>query len=113
MRSRSKHIIRFLLENHPRTAANLAEELKVSVRSIKNYVHEINDEYPDTISSSRKGYAVDQESALKILSESSQHIPQNSKERIVYIINSLLNSTKKKSWTFMIYATNYISRYRH
>ena len=96
MRSQSKHIIRLLLENHPRTAANLAEELKVSVRSIKNYVHEINDEYPDTISSSRKGYAVDQESALKILSESSQHIPQNSKERIVYIINSLLNSTKKQ-----------------
>lgn len=96
MRSQSKHIIRLLLENHPRTSTNLAEELKVSVRSIKNYVREINDEYPDTISSSRKGYAVNQENALKILSESSQHIPQNSSERIVYIINSLLNNTKKQ-----------------
>lgn len=96
MRSQCKQIIRLLLENRPRSAANLAEELKVSVRSIKNYVREINDEYPDTISSSRNGYSVDQENALKILSEATYHIPQNSNERLVYIINSLLNSNKKQ-----------------
>lgn len=96
MRSQCKQIIRLLLENRPRSAANLAEELKVSVRSIKNYVREINDEYPDTISSSRNGYSVDQENALKILSEATYHIPQNSNERLVYIINSLLNSKKKQ-----------------
>lgn len=96
MKSNVKKIVRLLLENSPRTAATMADELGVSIRSIKNYVHEINNEYPNTIFSSYKGYEINQEKALTILSKPANHIPQTSDERVTYIINSLLNTNKKQ-----------------
>lgn len=94
MKKQGRTIIRLLLETQPRTALNLADELNVSVRSIKNYVHDINHLYPGTIISSHKGYEVDLHQAHDILSETTNHIPQNSDERITYIITKLLKHCK-------------------
>lgn len=89
MKAKTRKLIRSLLDRQPKTAAALADELKVSVRSIKNYVREINIEYPDSIRSSYKGYEITPENALTILSNSTNHIPQTSEERSSYIINKL------------------------
>lgn len=96
MNSKSKKIIRLLIDAQPRTAATLADELGVSIRSIKNYVRDINKELPNTISSSHKGYEINQEKALEFLSQSSNRIPQTSEERVSFIINELLNNNKNK-----------------
>ena len=46
MRPNSEKLIKYLLESQPKTSNQLAELLQVSVRSIKNYAKEINEEYP-------------------------------------------------------------------
>lgn len=90
MKPKLRKLIQLLLEAQPRTSANLAERLDVSVRSIKNYVREINEEFPNTIQSSYEGYKIDTKSALTILTDNTNHIPQNSEERVFYIINKLI-----------------------
>ena len=90
MKAKTRKLIRSLLDRQPKTAAVLADELNVSVRSIKNYVREINIEYPDSIKSSYKGYEITTETALTILSNSTNHIPQTSEERSAYIINEIV-----------------------
>ena len=47
MRPNSEKLIKHLLESQPKTSNQLAELLQVSVRSIKNYAKEINEEYPN------------------------------------------------------------------
>lgn len=90
MKPKLRKLIQLLLEAQPRTSANLAERLDVSVRSIKNYVREINEEFPNTIQSSYEGYKIDTKSALTILTDNTNHIPQTSDERVFYIINKLI-----------------------
>lgn len=84
-------LIRCLLESNIMTAKTLAERLGVSARSIKNYVQDINLEYPNCIISSREGYHIDMSIAKQALDKSQSHIPQTSKERVVYILSSLMN----------------------
>ena len=84
-------LIRILLmHTNDMTASGLAAEMGVSERSIKNYISEINDNHPQTILSSRKGYTIKAEAGRKILNDSGTHIPQSSQERMVYIINLLI-----------------------
>ena len=91
MRKPLIQIVRFLKDKDtPTTSVVLADELNVSPRSIKTYIGEINDLYPDSISSSRKGYMLDSEMAEKMLEESKSVIPQTSEERVAYIINRLV-----------------------
>ena len=91
MRKPLIQIVRFLKDKDtPTTSAVLADELNVSPRSIKTYIGEINDLYPNSISSSRKGYMLDSEMAEKMLEESKSVIPQTSEERVAYIINRLV-----------------------
>lgn len=91
MRTKLQKLIRLLIESQPSTAATLADQLNVSVRTIKNYVSDINNAFPDTIHSSYDGYRIDTKKALTALSDSTNHIPQTSEERVFYIINKLLN----------------------
>lgn len=54
MRPNSEKLIKHLLESQPKTSNQLAELLQVSVRSIKNYAKEINEEYPNLLTSSNE-----------------------------------------------------------
>lgn len=91
MKPKLKKLIQLLLEAQPRTSANLAERLNVSVRSVKNYVREINKEFPNTIQSSYEGYRIDSKVGVTILADNVNRIPQTSDERVSYIINKLIN----------------------
>lgn len=91
-----KHIelIKLLIEK-PSNATRLSELLDVSVRSVRNYVKQINQAYPETILASTKGYHIDQNQALEIIQGTRYDIPQTSKERVYFIITKLLNSNRK------------------
>ena len=84
-------------KNSCMTAKTLSSRLNVSVRTVKNYVYQINARYPNTIQSSRAGYATDFQKASQILqmeiekSEKSS-IPQNSNERVNYILQRLIGT---------------------
>src|SRR5690554_2560409 len=93
MKQKNLELIKLLMVK-PSNAKRLAEMLDVSIRSIKNYVKEINDEYKDLIHSSVKGYSIDQYAAFEILKNETNGIPQSSSERIFFIIAKLLNSTE-------------------
>lgn len=91
MNWKKEKLIRQLLEIQPCNAQTLAERLQVSVRSIKNYVREINEESENTILSSHSGYQINVEKAKELLDTQDNHIPQTSKERVSYILNQLLH----------------------
>lgn len=93
MKPTYKKLIKALLESSTSIKANnLASILEVSVRSVKNYIHDINILYDNCISSSRDGYTIDRTKAEALLDESDTIVPQTSDERIVYIINSIIRS---------------------
>lgn len=91
MKQRNIKLLRFLMETPQITASTLADKMSVSVRSVKSYVKEINEEYPNAISSSREGYKVDLAIAKEIIDSDNSHIPQTSAERVTYIINELIH----------------------
>ena len=72
------------------SAANLASIMGVSERSIKNYISEINSVEKNLIHSSRKGYQIDAERGKTVIQSKKKNIPQNSQERINYIITQIL-----------------------
>lgn len=91
MNWKNEKLIRLLLEAQPSTAQLLAERMEVSIRSIKNYVKEINGEEEGTITSSREGYRIDLTKAKQLLDDHDDNVPQTSKDRVIYILNQLLN----------------------
>lgn len=92
MKPKSLKLIRLMIEVQPCTANTLADRMGVSVRSIKNYVHEINDEYTNAISSSRDGYSLNLNVAKEILNSDLERVPQTSEERVVFILTHLINN---------------------
>lgn len=93
MKPKHLKLVQILLEqSNSTTAKTLSLLLDVSVRSIKNYIQEINSSYPSAIHSSHEGYMIDPNIANTILNQSSSHIPQTSEERRVYILNRLIKS---------------------
>lgn len=97
MKPKSLKLIRAIYESQPCTAATLAGYIGVSVRSIKNYVRDINTEYPNTISSSWEGYTINRNTAKEILDGDLKHIPQTSEERVVYLLSQLINHHQNES----------------
>lgn len=95
MKQKHLKLVQILLEQSDFiTAKTLSLLLDVSVRSIKNYIQEINSSYPSAIHSSHEGYTINAKIAEAILNQSSNHIPQTSEERRVYILNRLIKSDK-------------------
>ena len=97
MKQKNKELLRALFDLQPANTNLLANHLNVSVCSIKNYVREINEEYPEAIHSSREGYRLDMELAKSILDETADHIPQTSEERVIYILNQLINHHQEEA----------------
>ncbi len=79
------------------TAASLSDQMGVSVRTIKNYISDLNSICASLIESSGSGYRIDREMAAKLLNETSQHIPQTNKEMSSYVAIRLLRSPETLS----------------
>ena len=93
MEQKYTQIARLLLDqNGWVTAASLSDHMGVSVRTVKNYISELNSTYASLIESSSSGYRIDTEKAAKLLNDTSQHIPQTNKERSSYVAIRLLRS---------------------
>lgn len=73
-------------------AGYLANVMGVSERSIKNYISEINSFEKDLIHSSRKGYQIDLKRGQAFIQTKGRNIPQNSQERINFIIIRILSN---------------------
>lgn len=94
MKKKQERLLQELLQQaHPVSARVLSEKLNVSVRTVKNYIYELNQlgEAP-VISSSNVGYTVHAKEAQKLLNKPKNDsvLPQTFKERSFYIIKKIL-----------------------
>ncbi len=69
--------------SHPIPSSQLAKELQVTQRSVKNYVSAVNAETPELILSGPKGYHLNKKVKVSV---SSHRVPQNYQERSFSII---------------------------
>lgn len=94
MKEKQKHLLKILLQQDtPISSQILAEKMNVSVRTIKNYIYELNKfGAVPVITSSNVGYKVVREEARSLLDEQKNEItlPQTFKERSFFIIKKLL-----------------------
>ena len=93
MKKIEQELLNYLLEfNKPIRSAEIANALDISVRSVKNYVHNINSLYgKNIILSSRNGYELNlQNNYSLVLTNSSEQIPQTLEERSFFIIKQLV-----------------------
>lgn len=93
MKKKEQELLNYLSEfNKPIRSAEIANALDISVRSVKNYVHNINSLYgKNIILSSRNGYELNlQNNYSLVLTNSSDHIPQTLEERSFFIIKQLV-----------------------
>lgn len=99
MNEKCMQLIKFLLESKKWvTSSELAAELDVSVRTVKNYVSELNTIYANLITSSSNGYRINTEVAANAMNDNLPPIPQSNKERSTYIAIHLLRSQKPLSF---------------
>lgn len=93
MKKKEQELLNYLSEfSKPIRSAEIANALDISVRSVKNYVHNINSLYgKNIILSSRNGYELNlQNNYSLVLTNSSQQIPQTLEERSFFIIKQLV-----------------------
>lgn len=88
-------IINFIQkENNWVDASSIAKAFDVSSRTIRNYIRQINRQYPDLIDSSHKGYRINSQATHTICSD----IPQDDqKERRLHVMKRLVNSSSRIS----------------
>lgn len=86
-------LLKFLFEKDRWvTAASISDNLGISVRTVKSYISELNDNFPGIISSSSRGYHIIAEVAAPALKEAKSSIPQTARERAAYIANRIIKS---------------------
>lgn len=86
-------LIQLLLEkNQQLSASQLAGQMGISVRTVHNYINSINDEYPDMITSTSRGYRIEPKLARKALNQAPSDIPQTMNDRCNYILNRLVQN---------------------
>lgn len=93
MKKKEQELLNYLSEfSKPIRSAEIANALDISVRSVKNYVHNINSLYgKNIILSSRNGYELNlQNNYSLVLTNSSEQIPQTLEERSFFIIKQLV-----------------------
>lgn len=93
MQKKLNELLKYLLaQNKPQTSSEVANALSISVRSVKNYVKEINSLYSKKIIlSSRNGYLINSLiSPALLMEDSDEKIPQTWDERAYFIIKQLI-----------------------
>ena len=90
MNPKIQKLMRLLLEKQPQTAAALSSQMDVSVRTIKNYVHELNGLEANTITSGNDGYHIDPQKALTLLKENEEDQSFTAENRIFYLITNII-----------------------
>ncbi|WP_340610374.1 BglG family transcription antiterminator [Xenorhabdus bharatensis] len=91
LRPKQKELLNYLMEqNNPTLAVKLSQVLNVSIRTVRNYVMEINEFYRrKIIISSRSGYVLSPDSNLTLKKKLSE-FPRTYQERACYLIKSIL-----------------------
>ncbi len=74
------------------TASQISNSLSISVRTVKNYINEINSFSEDCITSSNSGYKINNEKAQQLLKEFDNKIYQGSDERINFLISRIIRT---------------------
>lgn len=99
MKKKQKDLLTLLLQqNSPISSRRLSEKMTVSVRTVKNYIYELNRlGAAPVITSSKIGYQVVREEAEKLLQEPKDLslLPQTFKERSFYIIKKILMENQR------------------
>lgn len=98
MQDKLSDLIKVLLDSESAvTSKDLANELQVSDRTIRNYIQEINGLNDNNIiSANGSGYYISDRLAitelLRVSLKVGSHIPQNNEERFTYIVQKLLRN---------------------
>lgn len=101
MNKKCKKLIKSLLLNGDiMTSQELAVDINVSNKSVRNYIAQINEEVP-CIHSSNKGYRIDAELIQNYLADEEGILPENQNDRVSYMLNSIL--TKEKNAVIDLY----------
>ena len=94
MKEKQEQLLKLLLQqDSPISSRILAEKMSVSVRTVKNYIYELNKLGSEpVINSSNAGYTVIPDEADKLLDkpENANGLPQTFKERSFFIIKRIL-----------------------
>lgn len=94
MKEKQEYLLKLLLQQDtPISSRILAEKMNVSMRTVKNYIYELNKlGAVPVITSSNAGYTVIREEAEKLLEEPKNDtaLPQTFKERSFFIIKRIL-----------------------
>lgn len=112
MNKKQQDMMRYLShQTKPMTSNEIANALNLSSRSIKNYVHEINDYYgKNIISSSRNGYSLNDSFRSNLLiSLDEDQVPQTLEDRAFYIIKQLILNRTASLELFDLCDSLYIS----
>ncbi|WP_340622256.1 BglG family transcription antiterminator [Xenorhabdus siamensis] len=109
LRPKQKELLDYLLnKNTPTLAIKLSQILNVSIRTIKNYVAEINEAYGEKIIlSGRSGYSLSLDKNIKLHYQTSNQ-PKTYQERACFLIKTIL-LFKKSNNIYDISADLYIS----
>ncbi|MFR3687722.1 MAG: HTH domain-containing protein, partial [Enterococcus sp.] len=94
MKEKQEQLLRLLLQqDSPISSRILSEKMNVSVRTVKNYIYELNKlGSAPVITSSNAGYTILPDEATKLLDEpqNASDLPQTFKERSFFIIKRIL-----------------------
>lgn len=86
MNQKHSRLLKVLLQaESPLTAQDIAQKLSISIRSVRNYVREINASQ-QIIQAGRFGYEIIQKKAALTLCTQENTIPENFKERSLYML---------------------------
>lgn len=93
MKTKALKLLRILNDSQNwTTAGQLSVKACLSVRSVKNYISEINSVVPFTIISSKNGYRIDKANAELCIKKSESSVSQGAEERVIHIITKLIKS---------------------
>ena len=92
MNKKQNDLLQYLIKKKDVATSNeISTAIGVSVRSVKNYVNEINNMYTNkVILSSRNGYQINPHFSLSLFADYSVEVPPTNEERSFYIIKQLL-----------------------
>lgn len=97
MNDKQRLLVEYLLKTKDwTTSSTIANQMGVSVRTVKSYISDLNVETPGIIAASQNGYLVNTGIAISLLNNENKYgsIPQTNKERTFYLITKLLREDK-------------------